>query len=225
MSFDLRLPTIHPHAVGLLAALAVASLAAPAQAQNLLENGSFEAGSWVNYAGGWARLTAGSTALQGWAVTGDPIAWSSPANGEGVVAADGARALDMTGMGNENHAGGIAQSFATQAGATYRLSLMLGGVAAYGTPVRLLADVAGVQQEFQLMPGAGNTWSERTLDFVAQAASTTLTLGGVYGPAVYYIGLDDVSVAAVVPEPRSAALLLGGLLAAAALARRRGRAA
>jgi hypothetical protein len=212
---------LRPQGLATLLALAAATAALPAQAQNLLQNGSFEQGNWVNYAGSWAKLTSGSSALSGWAVTGDPIAWSSPSNSDGVVAFDGARALDMTGFGNENRQGGIAQSFATHAGASYRVSFMLGGIASYGAMVRLRVDVAGVQQDFTLEPSAGNTWSQRDLDFVAQGGLTTLTLSGVYNPNGYYIGLDAVSVTAAVPEPQAAVLLLAGLGGLSLLARRR----
>jgi hypothetical protein len=200
---------LRPQGLATLLALAAATAALPAQAQNLLQNGSFEQGNWVNYAGSWAKLTSGSSALSGWAVTGDPIAWSSPSNSDGVVAFD------------ENRQGGIAQSFATHAGASYRVSFMLGGIASYGAMVRLRVDVAGVQQDFTLEPSAGNTWSQRDLDFVAQGGLTTLTLSGVYNPNGYYIGLDAVSVTAAVPEPQAAVLLLAGLGGLSLLARRR----
>ena len=208
---------------GCLAVLALCAAAAPlsARAQTLLVHGSFEHGTRVDHGSGWARLASGSTALTGWTITGDPVAWSSPFNNERIVAADGQRALDMTGFGNENHQGGVAQTFATVAGASYQLSLMLGGVAAYGTPVQLRADVAGLQQVFSLLPGSGNTWAARSLDFTATAASTTLTLSGVYSVSGYYIGLDQVSVTAAVPEPRTTALLLAGLAMLGGLARRR----
>ena len=219
----MHLPSTISAARGCLAMLMLSALVAPlsARAQNLLVNGSFEQGNWVNHSGGWARLASGSTALTGWTITGDPVAWSSPANGEGVVAADGQHALDMTGFGNENRSGGVAQTFATVAGASYQLSLMLGGVASYGTPVQLRAEVAGLQQVFSLVPGAGNTWAAHQLDFTATADSTTLTLSGVYSASGYYIGLDQVSVTAAVPEPRTTALLLAGLAMLGGLARRR----
>ena len=79
-------------------------------------------------------------------------------------------------------------------------------------------------------PVGGNTrsamgWTSHSLDFVAAGTSTLLSFGptgnaaGFYGPA-----LDNVSVAAAVPEPATWAMMLIGFGGLGMLSMRRRRA-
>lgn len=197
--------------------------AAQAQA-NLLQNGSFEAGSWSNTGSGWMDVTLGSTAITGWSLVNNNVAWSAPGNTDGIVAYDGIHSLDLTGYGNINPNGGVTQTIATTIGQSYTLSLFLDAVVAYGIPASVLVQAGGVSQTFDKTT---NGWQQYGFDFVATGASTSITLSGVRSPNTYYIGLDNVSVVAAapssasVPEPASLALLGLGLAGMAGVRRQR----
>lgn len=188
--------------------LIIATCAGHAQA-NLLQNGSFETGSWTNTGSGWMNVALGSTAITGWSLVDNNVAWSAPGNTDGIVAFDGSHSLDLTGMGNINPNGGVTQTIATMIGQSYTLSFFLDAVVAYGTPASVLVQAGGASQTFDKFT---NGWQEYSLDFVAAGSNTSITLSGVRSPNTYYIGLDNVAVAAAsvpgtVPEPGSLALL------------------
>ncbi len=192
--------------------------AASAQATNLLQNGSFEDGSWtLNTGSGWMDVGLASTAITGWTLVNNNVAWSSPANTDGILTLDGIRSLDLTGMGNINPNGGVTQTISTIIGQTYTLNFDLGVVPAYGAAT-LLVQAGGTSQTF--MQSAGG-WQTYSLDFVAAESSTVITLSGERSPNTYYIGLDSVSVTAAVPEPETYALMLAGLGLVGFAARRR----
>jgi hypothetical protein len=79
----------------LLAAYAL--LGFSAHAQNLLVNGSFEAGAFSDSGNGTQQLLAGSTDMSGWTVMTDDVAWITNANPFGVTASEGVMCLDLTG--------------------------------------------------------------------------------------------------------------------------------
>lgn len=238
------------HALTLALAAACISLAAPhaSAADNLLVNGSFEQGSFVNtyasYPGGM-QLFNGSTVIDGWTVDGE-LAWMTQQLAS-VAPQHGTYALDLTGfcdLGNNGFSycqgavangayGGVSQALSTVAGATYRLSFQGGTytypfVATYVAPT-LVASAGSATQSYQLPDGAPATgsWTPYSLDFTATSTSTVISFGGSGGAIgnTFYLGVDNASVELLslpVPEPASWALLLAGAVAMGFLARRRG---
>ena len=206
-------------------ALAASALGAPAAQANLLTNGSFEVGAFVNQGNDTMSPPAGSTVITGWTVITDTTAWIGPTNPFGLTASDGSYFLDLSNYQAGAPFAGVTQAIATTPGSTYQLSLDLGGSTFWGRPDALVASAAGTSTTFAT-PGTGgnNDWYHETLTFVASAATTTIQLQGLAG--INYIGLDNVSVdfvsAAPVPEPGSWALLAAGFVPLLIAARRRG---
>ena len=204
-------------------------LCAGAADANLLTNGSFESGAFVNQGNDTMSLASGSTVITGWTVATDTTAWIGPTNPFGLSASDGSYFLDLTNYQAGAPFAGMSQIIATTPGATYALSFDLGGSTFWGRPDSLTASAAGTSQTFATGAAStahpNNDWYHETMSFVATSASTTITLQGQAG--FNYIGLDNADVEFVsggpapVPEPASWALMLGGLAATAALARRR----
>ena len=63
----------------------------PAAHANLLTNGSFELGAFVNQGNETMVLNVGSTTITGWAVVTDQLAWIDTGNPWGLSAQDGNR--------------------------------------------------------------------------------------------------------------------------------------
>jgi Protein of unknown function (DUF642)/PEP-CTERM motif len=213
----------HFKMIGKFVAIGSLLVATAAQA-NLLTNGSFESGSFVNQGNDTMSLPAGSTTMTGWKVVTDTTAWIGPTNPFGLTAHDGSFFLDLTNYQFGAPFAGVSQSIATQAGAKYRLSFDLGSSTFWGRPDALTASAAGTSATFQSpAKGGNNDWQHLTLDFVANGTTTTITLQGAAG--FNYIGLDNVSVDLAsgppVPEPETLALMLAGFGVLAAVMRRR----
>jgi len=213
-----------PPILRLLALLAPLA-AAPAHA-NLLVNGSFESGAFVNQGNDTMSLNAGSTVISGWTVVTDTTAWIGPSNPFGLHANDGSFFLDLTNYETGAPFAGVSQVVATIPGAVYSLSFDLGSSTFWGRPDSLTASAAGTSTNFAApLTGTNNDWQHETMNFTAIGATTTVTLQGATGVA--YIGLDNASVDLVslpvdaVPEPETWALFVGGLGGMALVARRR----
>lgn len=218
-------------------AIAVVLTFAPAAtAQNLLTNGSFENGTFTDNGNGAESLNVGSTAMTGWTVTSQSLAWLKTPNSYGVTSANGSFFLDLTGYNDNGIFAGVTQTIATTVGQSYVLSFELGAdqsASVYSGPMGLRATAGGASQTFTFTPAAGSTgnqWATFALPFVASGTSTTITLLGTQSGGGQYLGLDNVSLQAVstaAPEPSSLALvgaLLPGLMGAAAARARRRRA-
>ena len=221
-----RLRTLIPAIFMGLATLA----AAPAHAQNLLQNGSFELGTFANNGTGTDSLPLGSTALPGWTTTNAELAWLINGNNYGIATPYGSYFLDLTGYHDSAPYSGVTQTIATTAGQTYHFSFALGvdqGDTRYSGPVSATATVGDVSQTFTLTPDPNNQfnqWQTFGYDFTGRDTSTDVRIIGISTAGGQYIGLDNVSVtsnANPVPEASttvSLGLLLllgaGGLVAA-----------
>jgi Protein of unknown function (DUF642)/PEP-CTERM motif len=213
-----------PSMLPLLAVL-TALAATPARA-NLLINGSFESGAFVNQGNDTMSLNAGSTVITGWTVVTDTTAWIGPSNPFGLHANDGSFFLDLTNYETGAPFAGLSQVVATIPGAVYSLSFDLGSSTFWGRPDSITASAAGTSINFAApLTGTNNDWQHETMSFTAVGATTTVTLQGATG--IQYIGLDNASVDLVslpvtaVPEPDTWGLLLGGVGAVGLVVRRR----
>lgn len=185
---------------------------------NLLTNGSFETASIPAPTG---NVPVGSTAITGWIVTRNPIDYV----GSEWVPPDGTRSIDLDGSPG---AGGIAQSFATVAGTSYKITFDMAGhpvgpptikkleIQAAGQSATFTFDVTG-HSEPDNMGWAPRKWvfmatdSLTTLEFFSRDTSTF----ALYGPV-----LDNVTASAV-PLPATVWLFGTGLLALASVFRKR----
>lgn len=209
--------------------LAVAALMAGSAHANLITNGSFESGAFVNQGNDTMSLAAGSTVITDWTVVTDTTAWIGASNPFGLTASNGSFFLDLTNYQAGAPFAGMSQDIATTPGATYSLSFDLGSSTLWGRPDSITASAAGASQTFTSpLTGGNDDWQNVSMQFVASSATTTVLLQGTSG--LNYIGLDNVDVEFVsgpgpgpgtVPEPATLALLTLGLAGLGASRRRR----
>jgi hypothetical protein len=202
-----------------LSAASVLVFAEEARA-DLITNGSFELGGFVNQGNQTMILPLASPAITGWTVITDQIAWIDTGNPWGLSAQNGNRFLDFTAYPAGPPFGGLSQNIATVAGTQYVLSFYLGTYTQRwgGPPVSILASAGGTSQNFSVLTtSTSSTWTPFSMLFTANGPTTTVNLTGAAG--FEYIGLDNVSVEQVgtVPEPSSLSLIVSaaGLLVCA----------
>jgi hypothetical protein len=185
----------------------------------LVNNGSFELGSFVGDMNDTMSLAPPSTAMTGWTVTNGTLAWIGPTNTFSLAAQDGGYFLDLTGYHDNVPYGGVTQSIATNVGSQYALTFYLGSSSQYGIPDSIIAAAGSTSRIFTSTNlTANSTWEFETLVFTATGSSTNISLVGNSGDK--YIGLDDVAVAAV-PEPATWAMMILGFMGIGAMTYRR----
>jgi hypothetical protein len=224
-------------------ALALASQANAAT--NLLVNGNFDAvsiGSQSYYNIGANGDHASLTGF-GWTVTTNNV---DIVNAAGIYGgsqpADGASAqlLDLVGYGAT---GGISQTFATQKGATYRLSFDYSNnpysthEASAAVQVVGASSLLGATVDHTGAVQHGNLgWATFTGSFTADSGQATLSLAELIGGASGGVYLEDISVVETsapppgpgptpgptpgVPEPATWAMLILGVFGVGAVRRR-----
>jgi choice-of-anchor C domain-containing protein len=164
-------------------------------------NGSFELG--MNPGDSLYVPAPDSTTITGWSVTSGSVDYI----GTHWAAADGNRSIDLSG----HSAGTLAQQSIAgfTVGMSYRLSFDMAANTESGPTIKsLTASIGSTSQVFSFdgtsHSSASMGWSLRTLDFVANSPTMTLSFSslddGLAGPA-----LDAVSLAPI-PEPGTLAL-------------------
>jgi choice-of-anchor C domain-containing protein len=166
-----------------------AALSASAHA-NMLTNSSFETGPDVPL--GEMQLAVGATAIDGWIVTRAPIDLITDVYWE---AAQGTRSL---GLNPTSTPGGIAQTFPTHAGVSYKVSFKMSGEP-FSTPAvkQMRVSAAGQQADFSFDTSTNWHWSmewaAHTWSFTAIASSTTIEFYSLTN-AQASPAIDDIDV-------------------------------
>jgi Protein of unknown function (DUF642)/PEP-CTERM motif len=209
----------NPASLALAACLAAASLA-PAHADNLFVNGSFETPTL-----GYQALPGGSTAISGWTTVLSGVEHFSPSAYGVGAAADGLMVVDLANY-TYLSGGGIEQTVATTAGQTYEIRFFA-GTSLYagrdGTGIVKVSVDGGTPWVFDTAVAGSATiaWAERSFSFVAADSASTVRFWNDQNPYQHFANIDGVAlVAAPVPEPQTWLLMSAGLLAAASLRRR-----
>jgi hypothetical protein len=182
----------------------LSGLSAAASALNLVANPGFETGNFTGWSeSGWGVGTSGTLGLK-------------PNSGL-YFAYNG-----CVGPVCLAHPGGadLSQVLTTVAGQTYNLSFYTSNNPSAPTPSELDVYWGGTQVvALNPVPGAAPNYTEYTGTVTATGTSTDLEFLGRQDPA--FFALDDVSVTpSAVPLPASAWLLLSGLVAVGAMARK-----
>lgn len=166
-------------------------------------------GTFAGYSGGFETVSApDTTTITGWSVTSGSVDWIGSywqdPNGT-------SNSIDLDG----NSPGIMGQFDSFLLGQQYLLTFWLAGNPDGLPTVKTVSVSAGVSSQVFTFDTTGHDktdmgWTEESLLFVGQGASTTIAfasgdVGSPYGPAI-----GDVSASAV-PEP-TAILLMGTLL-------------
>ena len=179
-----------------------------ALASPLLQNGSFETGTFVANTQDSESLAPGSTAMTGWTTYNAELAWIGPSNPFGITAPNGSYSLDLTGYHDAVPYAGVTQTVVTAPGSTYALSFEIGII--NGTSAIQATAGSATQLFTSTISGPTNLWQTFTMTFAATSNSTAVSLLGVTASnAGTYLGLDNVSLT-LVPEPSLTLLVACG---------------
>lgn len=191
--------------IGIVALLSTASVQA-----NIVQNGSFENGNFVNTSSNFMQVNPSDTSLSGWTVINEHIAWGLSAIG--FPASDGVGLVDLSGFGAQSPNGSIQQSLTTVLGTEYIISIdRQGGLS------NVLIDGVGLSLTSGAISGA---WTTFTGTFTATSASSLLSINnGAPGNPIVFV--DNVSVVSAVPVPAAAWLFGSGLIGLIGLSRRK----
>jgi hypothetical protein len=192
-------------------------------ANNLIQNGSFEVGfeattqingGWPSNHGFWAPIgySGATDTIPNWMVSGGGVDWhDSDSSPNSIVAADGARLVDMNGPWYSSP-GVVSQTIATTPGVSYTLSFSYSGhpySGCYFGPKTLQANAGSASTVVSADPLAEgyldgtNLWHAASISFTASSVSTMISFqslendGTCGGPLV-----DDVSVLPQPPTPQ-----------------------
>jgi hypothetical protein len=166
---------------------------------NLLVNGSFEFGPSQTDCT-WVVHPADSTFVPGWSVVAvsvdrERLSGSCPAGTESWTSFHGEFTIDLDG----GAAGGaIAQTVTTLPGMRYLLSFQLTGNCTSGEkPMSVEIGLSSWQFVHNCLTTNPQPWAEKTVEFVANSASTTIVLrslmtDGRNGPVVDAVRLTEV---------------------------------
>ena len=188
--------------------------ATPAGA-SIIRNGGFEEGAFGD--GSVRQILPGDSALPGWTVAGDSLAWYKSAfdlNGYALSPHGGDLAIDLCDGSVRTCDGSVrivSAAIPTAPGQRYRVSYWVGNYAANGGPAAVSVQITDGTSSTIILSETGtarptdlpSTWEQFAFDFIADGTSSTVILGEVVdryyagGPGPTYTGLDDVSVVAV----------------------------
>jgi len=218
----------------LLAAVAALIVAAPASAQNLISNGSFEGGF-----AGWTLGNVGGGTAPVVIAYGNPTGYPSGAFGE-AIGPNNVATLSPDGVGDmvayfssdTANPDSLTQTINLVAGKTYNIGFdyyaPANGIAnPFDATLAFLIDglpVGGVLTAGSASGTAAQTWFNFGTSFVAAAsgpASLTFEFRGLGSTAADF-AIDRVYAVAAVPEPAAWGMMIGGFgLAGMAIRRRR----
>ncbi|MTV39943.1 FxDxF family PEP-CTERM protein [Duganella radicis] len=188
----------------LIQAAAIAAVFASGAASastNIIVNGGFESYPTLSVPdGGYLKVSAGDTGITGWTVGGDSV--DLILHNYGSVTDT---SVDMLGTPGP---GVLSQSFNYAANTTYTLSFDVSRNP-YGSYTAVQVDVNGISNVY-VGTGTPTTYSF-SFTTGATAGSQLLTFSSVGGDGYSGAVLDNVSLAAAVPEPETYAMLLAGL--------------
>ena len=105
---------------------AAMALAATCANASIVTNGSFELGTFNPPAQATMTLTPGSTAITGWQVVNDALAWIGVGDPWGLDAQSGDLFLDLSDFSAGAPFGGVQQALTTSPGTEYSVAFYLG---------------------------------------------------------------------------------------------------